>query len=122
VRRNWVESDEMTAALRASGASVVASFVMAGGVLTGKYDAGQSGRAAADIDDPRFAAARKRGRELRALATDLGVSPAALALAFALANPAVATALFGATSAAQITENAAALEIAPPAVQHILEL
>ena len=43
VRRDWVESDEMTAALEASGAGVVASFVMAGGVLTGKYDAGQTG-------------------------------------------------------------------------------
>ena len=46
VRRDWVESDAMTAALAASGAGVVASFVMAGGVLTGKYDAGQTGRAA----------------------------------------------------------------------------
>jgi aryl-alcohol dehydrogenase-like predicted oxidoreductase len=30
VRRDWVESDDMTAALEASGANVVASFVLAG--------------------------------------------------------------------------------------------
>ncbi len=52
----------MAAALEASGAGVVASFVMAGGVLTGKYDAGETGRAAGELDDPRFAAARERGQ------------------------------------------------------------
>src|ERR1700754_4078322 len=46
VQRQWLESPEMYTALSQSGAGVVASFVMAGGVLTGKYDAGQSGRAA----------------------------------------------------------------------------
>ena len=122
MRRDWVESDEMTAALKASGAGVVASFVMAGGVLTGKYDAGQSGRAAAEIDDPRVAAARERGGRLRGLAAERGASPAALAIAFALANPAVATVLFGATSPAQIAENVTALDVDPPSVQRILEL
>jgi aryl-alcohol dehydrogenase-like predicted oxidoreductase len=122
VRRDWVESDEMTAALQASGAGVVASFVMAGGVLTGKYDAGQSGRAAAEIEDPRLAAARERGGRLRALATELEASPAALAIAFALANPAVATVLFGATSRAQIAENMTALDVDPASVQRVLEL
>ena len=47
VRRDWVESDEMTAALKASGAGLVASYAMAGGVLTGKYDEGGAGRASA---------------------------------------------------------------------------
>ena len=122
VRRDWVESEEMTAALDASGAGVVASFVMAGGVLTGKYDAGQSGRAAAEIDDPRFAAARERGGLLRALATDLKATPAALAIAFALANPAVASVLFGATSPAQIAENATALEVDARTVARLAEI
>jgi aryl-alcohol dehydrogenase-like predicted oxidoreductase len=63
-RRDWVESAEMTAALDASGAGVVASFVIAGGLLTGKYDAGGNGRATYQLEDPRFASARelaKRG-------------------------------------------------------------
>ncbi len=121
VRRDWVESPEMTAALEASGAGLVASFVMAGGVLTGKYGAGGSGRAAGDIDDPRYAAALERGNGLRRLAEELGISRAALAIAFALAHPAVASVLFGATSPSQIAENAAALEVDPATVKRILE-
>ena len=117
--RAWVESAEMSAALRASGAGVVASFVIAGGVLTGKYDAGDTGRASSQIDDPRFAAARERGRRLRALADELGRSPAALAIAFALANPAVASVLFGATSPGHVADNVAALDIPPAVVQRI---
>ena len=115
VAREWVESIEMRAALEASGAGVVASFVMAGGVLTGKYDAGGSGRADGELETPRFAAAREQGRRLRALAPEIGCSPAALAIAFALSNPAVATVLFGATSAEQIADNVAALERERPA-------
>ena len=122
VQRDWVERPEMTAALEASGAGVVASFVLAGGVLTGKYDAGGTGRATADLGIPRFAAARERGRRLRALATELGLSPAALAIAFALANPAVASVLSGATTEAQLAENVTALEVDPAIVRRISDL
>jgi aryl-alcohol dehydrogenase-like predicted oxidoreductase len=120
VAREFLESIEMRAALEASGAGVVASFVIAGGVLTGKYDAGGSGRADREIDAPRFAAAREQGRRLRALGSEIGCSPAALAIAFALANPAVATVLFGATSPEQLADNVAALDIGPDAVQRLL--
>jgi aryl-alcohol dehydrogenase-like predicted oxidoreductase len=122
VRRDWVESQEMAAALDASGAGVVASLVMAGGVLTGKYDAGQTGRAAGEIEDPRFADARERGQKLRALAAEINASPAALAIAFALDNPAVTSALFGATSPAQIAENMDALDVGPETVARLLEI
>jgi aryl-alcohol dehydrogenase-like predicted oxidoreductase len=122
VRRDWVESQEMAAALDASGAGVVASFVMAGGVLTGKYDAGQTGRAGGEIEDPRFADARERGQKLRALAAEINASPAALAIAFALDNPAVTSALFGATSPAQIAENVDALDVGPETVARLLEI
>jgi aryl-alcohol dehydrogenase-like predicted oxidoreductase len=101
---------------------VVASFVMAGGVLTGKYDAGGTGRAAGQLEDPRFAPARECGRRLRAVAEELGASPAALAIAFALAHPGVASVLFGATTPAQIAENVTALEVDPAVVQRVLEL
>ena len=122
VRREWVESDAMSAALNASGAGVVASFVMAGGVLTGKYDAGETGRAAAELDDPRYAAARATGARLRALADEQATTPAALAIAFALANPAVTSVLFGATSPAQIEQNVAALGLDPATVREALGL
>jgi aryl-alcohol dehydrogenase-like predicted oxidoreductase len=101
----------MRAALEASGAGVVASFVMAGGVLTGKYDAGASGRAAGELDTRRYRAARALGRRLGELAAEHGVSSAALAIAFALGNPSVASVLFGATSAAQLTDNVSALSV-----------
>jgi len=122
VRRDWVEGPEMTAALQASGAGVVASFVLAGGVLTGKYDVGGTGRATADVETPRFAAARARGRGLHALAHELGLSPAALAIAFALANPAVASVLFGATAPAQIAENVTALEVDSGTMRRLADL
>jgi aryl-alcohol dehydrogenase-like predicted oxidoreductase len=120
--RDWVQSEEMGEALTASGAGLVASFVMAGGVLTGKYDAGGSGRATGELDDPRNQIARELGRRLHALATETGLSPAALAIAFALAHPATASVLFGATSPAQIAENVAALEVDPAIVQRLVEL
>src|SRR5262249_54782769 len=110
-QRDWVESEAMSDALEASGAGVVASFVLAGGVLTGKYETGASGRHAADIEDSALAARRRAGRELRTLASEVGVTPAALAIAFALRSPAVATALFGATSPEQIAENVGALRV-----------
>ena len=120
-QRAWLESAEMTAALQASGAGAVASFVMAGGVLTGKYDAGATaGRAAGQLEGPRYAAAREQGRRLRKIGAEVGASPAALAIAFALANPAVASVLFGATSPAQIVENVTALEIDAATVQRIV--
>ena len=77
---------------------------------------------AAEIEDPRYAAARAHGGRVRALAAELGTSPSALAIAFALANPAVTSVLFGATSGAQIQENAAALEIDRATVQRLLEI
>jgi len=118
-RRDWVESAQMDEALEASGAGLVASFVMAGGVLTGKYDAGGSGRASGQLDDPRLVAARELGRRLRAVAAEAGTSPAALAIAFALAHPRTASVLFGATSPAQIAENVAALQVDGAIVQRI---
>jgi aryl-alcohol dehydrogenase-like predicted oxidoreductase len=119
VQRGWLESPEMYTALSQSSAGVVASFVMAGGVLTGKYDAGQTGRAASDLFNPRFAEAREKGLTLHNLANELGVSASALAIAFALGNPAVTSVLFGATSPEQIAENIRALEIDEATVQQL---
>ena len=112
VHRSPVEDDSMRDALSACSAAVVASYVLAGGVLTGKYDADpKAGRAAGEIDDPRLSGAMAAGRELARLAREVGTAPAALAIAFTLANPAVATVLFGATRPAQVHDNTAALEV-----------
>ncbi len=108
-----VEHPTTTEALRESGASVVASYVLAGGVLTGKYDTDPTaGRAAGRLDDPQVARARRAARELSRLAGEREVPAAALAVGFVLANPAVASALVGATSPAQLHETATALALA----------
>ncbi len=119
----WVQSAEMTAALEASGAGLVASFVMAGGALTGKYDSGGNGRwTGAAADNPRFVAAREVGRRVVEFAAARGLSPAALAIAFALAHPATASVLFGATSPAQLDQNVGALAIDVATVRELIAL
>ncbi len=108
-----VEDPETIAALRESGAGVVASYVLAGGVLTGKYETDPTaGRAAGTLDDPQVVLARRAARELSRLAAERGVPPAALAVAFVLANPEVSSALVGATSPAQLHETAGAVALA----------
>jgi L-glyceraldehyde 3-phosphate reductase len=103
VERSWVEDDAMVDALARCGASVVSSFTLAGGVLTGKYRVDPAaGRAAGTLEDARAAAAMTAVLQLAELAATLGTSTAALAIAFALANPTVASILFGATNAEHI--------------------
>jgi aryl-alcohol dehydrogenase-like predicted oxidoreductase len=109
VRRSWVEDPEMTQALHAAGAGVVASFCLEGGVLSGKYLAGATtGRAAATLDDPRAAAAVAAAPDLTTLAAALGTTAATLALAFPFTNTDVTSVLFGATSPEQVRANCAA--------------
>ncbi|HEY6275993.1 MAG TPA: aldo/keto reductase [Streptosporangiaceae bacterium] len=110
VRRDWVEDPVMTGALTAAGAGVIASFCLAGGVLTGKYRSGPAtGRHAGSLAGPELAPALAAAGELAELAGQLGTTPAALALLFPLASPGVTSVLFGATSPRQLRENCAAI-------------
>src|SRR3954454_2244442 len=85
VRRDWVEGPDYGAALQ-GGVGVVASAVLEGGALTGRYgQAGAGGRLQALRDDPGLAEALRAGEQLSALARELDTTPAALAIAFALA-------------------------------------
>lgn len=112
VQRSWVEDPAMTEALTAAGAGVIASFCLAGGILTGKYRSGPAaGRAAGALGEARFAPAVGAADELAGLAARLGTTAAALALAFPLTNPAVTSVLFGATSAGQLQANCAAVSL-----------
>ena len=112
VLRSPVEDEAMVRALEEPGISVVASAVLAGGVLSGKYRAGAGeGRLKRGVDSPQLAPAVQAAEELAALADELGATPAALAVAFALSNPSVASVLFGATSAEQIEQNVRALDV-----------
>ena len=113
VTRQFVEDPEFTTVAAARGIAIVASYALAGGVLTGKYAADPAaGRAAGQLDQPRYAAGVAAGVELAALAAELAVEPAQLAMAFALLNPAVTTVLFGATTAEQVRSNVGALAVA----------
>lgn len=112
VRRSWVEDAATTQALRAAEAGVIASFCLAGGVLTGKYRSGTAaGRAAGALADPGVAAAVAAAEELARLAGRLDTTAAALAIAFPLTNPDVTSVLFGATSAEQVRANGAAISL-----------
>jgi aryl-alcohol dehydrogenase-like predicted oxidoreductase len=106
--RTAVENADMGAALESFGASVVASEVLARGALTGR---GRSGRAAEEAESPRLHRAFELGNELRYLATELETTPVRLAIVLTLANPRVATALFGASRPEQVRENAGALDL-----------
>jgi aryl-alcohol dehydrogenase-like predicted oxidoreductase len=110
VLRSAVEDAD--AVLAATGVSVVASMPLWFGALTGKYAAdGAAGRIAGDLDKPHLQDALALVEPLRALARELDTTPAALAIAFPLASPRVASVLFGATQPAQVAENVAAVEV-----------
>ena len=105
-----VEDPATVDALGLAGAGVVASSVLAGGALSGKYAAGGTGRLTEAPDDPSRRRSLRVGELLRTRADELGTTPSRLALGFALANPRVASVLFGATSPEQVRENVRALD------------
>ena len=112
VIRSPVEDGEMVQALQDANVSVVASYTLYGGALTGKYETpGAEGRLVAGLDKRDYSRALVVGRELIEMAGAHKVRPATLAVAFALANPRVASVLFGATRPEQIDENLRALEL-----------
>jgi aryl-alcohol dehydrogenase-like predicted oxidoreductase len=112
VRRSPVEDPDMIDALGAAGASVVASYSLDGGALTGKYAVpGTNGRVTDRLDNRDYEPGLRAGDALRALAERSGARPASMAIAFALLNPRVASVLFGATSPEQVIENVSAAQL-----------
>ena len=105
VYRSPVEDAATVEAIEASGVRIVSSATLAWGALTGR---GRTGRAA----ERPLTEAHAAAAELRGLAAELETTPVCLALAFALANPLVATVLFGASSPEQVAENAGAVGLA----------
>lgn len=85
---------------------------LGGGLLTGKYAAGETGRL---IEDAAYAARydvawmRETAVELTALAKDLGSHPATLAVAWAMAHPARPRPIVSGRSAAQLAPSLDAL-------------
>ena len=113
VKRDAVEEPGMQSVAAARDIAIVASYALAGGVLTGKYDHDErAGRAAGQLGTPRYRAGVTAGRQLAALASQTGHDPAQLAIAFALNNPSVTSVLFGATTPEQVRSNVTALAVA----------
>ena len=110
VRPDWVQDPMMEAVLSDADIDLVASYVLAGGTLTGKYLHGESGRAQAD-DSAAAVAGKGRAAAVVELAREWSVSPASLAFSFALSHPRLASVLFGATTPEQLRENVASLQV-----------
>ena len=110
VRPDWVQDPMMEAVLFDADIGLVASYVLAGGTLTGKYLQGESGRAVAD-DTAAAVAGKQRAAAIVELAREWNVSPSSLAFSFALSHPRLASVLFGATSPEQLRQNVASLEV-----------
>lgn len=95
------------------GLEIVPYSPLGGGLLTGKYAQGATGRltenaayaARYDVQWMRDAAAK-----LSALAADLGTNPATLAVAWAMAHPARPRPIISARSTAQLAPSLAALK------------
>ncbi|MFD5064796.1 aldo/keto reductase family protein [Streptomyces sp. NPDC058394] len=94
---------------------------LAQGVLTGKYVPGQQWPVQSRAHDTNDGSGTLVGwlkddvltrvQQLRSLAADLGLTIAQLSLAWVLRNPAVSTAVLGASRPEQITENAKAADV-----------
>ena len=102
------------------GIGLIAFFPLAGGILTGKYRRGQEPpKGSRAVTQPHFAR-RLNEQNLRlaedvtALAGELHCTPSQLSLAWLIRQPAVASAIAGATSVAQLEENLGALEVKIP--------
>ncbi len=97
------------------GIGLVVWSPLAQGVLTGKYNNGvpDDSRAtsldwfSSQISEDRL----EKARGITALAQELDVTPAALALAWAMKNPVVSSVITGATKPHQVDENLKALDI-----------
>lgn len=116
--REVVEGD-LEKAMRQHEMSLVVWSPLAQGVLTGKYNNGvpEDSRAKApnvnydwfqgQLSEDRLS----KARAITALAQEMGTTPAALAIAWTIKNPVVASAITGATKLEQVDQNVRALDV-----------
>ncbi len=114
VQHDGPDDPRMVELMSNHGVSLVASYVLAGGTLTGKYlgdaDSRASGRAS-DDDAPPYGAGKKVAVALADLAREWGVATSQLAFCYALGHPCLASALFGATTPEQLRDNVASYDV-----------
>jgi voltage-dependent potassium channel beta subunit len=115
--RNKVENDYLQV-FKNVGLGTTIWSPLASGLLTGKYNNGipEGSRVAIEgfgwlkertIMEEKFV----KVKQLQTLAAELGVSLAALSIAWCIQNPNVTTAILGATKKEQLTDNLTALEV-----------
>eukprot|EP00658_Telonema_sp_P-2_P047485 TRINITY_DN36122_c0_g1_i1.p1 TRINITY_DN36122_c0_g1~~TRINITY_DN36122_c0_g1_i1.p1 ORF type:complete len:404 (-),score=95.27 TRINITY_DN36122_c0_g1_i1:371-1582(-) len=103
--------------------------VLAGGILTGKYNQGIPPGSRLSMDQWNFLKDRAGNFEeslesvarLGPIAEELGCTVAQLSLAWALSNPNVSTLLLGGTKINQIISNVKALEMLPKLTREVLD-
>jgi voltage-dependent potassium channel beta subunit len=99
------------------GIGLVVFSPLSQGVLTGKYNEGVPDDSRAKNVDPNWFSRQlesgriDQARKVSELASELGVTPSALALAWAMKHPGVSSVITGATKPEQVHENLKALEI-----------
>jgi voltage-dependent potassium channel beta subunit len=112
--RNFVETG-LEAALETAGMGLVVWSPLAQGILTGKYNNGipQDSRYQNIEWFKNHVTEEKlvKARAIEKIAQDLGTTSAALAIAWVLKNPLVASAIIGATKPSQVDENLKALDV-----------
>ncbi len=127
VRRRF--EDEIMPAAERNGMGLVTWSPLASGLLTGKYDDGVPEGTRLDqtewLRDSVLKEQRlDKVRKMKAIADDLGVSRAELALAWALRQPALSSVITGATKLSQLESNlkAAGLELTDDVISALDEL
>jgi aryl-alcohol dehydrogenase-like predicted oxidoreductase len=119
-----VEDEPTRQIFNATGISIVASYSLYGGLLTGKYNQDETttkGRfGAAAVESMRQKNLLEKVNRVISLAQELGCTPAQLALAYCLKNEQVGSVLFGATKVSQVEENIRTLEILPRITQEVM--
>ncbi|MGH8963663.1 MAG: aldo/keto reductase [Jatrophihabitantaceae bacterium] len=107
-RRAVADGEPFRELFAESGISLEASDIFEGGILAGSSGSARPvGRDPGDLR-PSIADAAPRAA---AIAAELGVTPAQLAVAFCLTHAAAATVLFGASRIEQLQENLGALDL-----------
>ncbi|MBN8595363.1 MAG: aldo/keto reductase family protein [Anaerolineae bacterium] len=114
IDRAFVETG-LDSTLAANGMSMVVWSPLAQGILTGKYNDGiPAGSRHETVDWFKNHITPEKldiARKVTALAQEMGTTPAALAIAWVLHNPVVASAITGATKPTQVHENLKALSV-----------
>jgi voltage-dependent potassium channel beta subunit len=101
---------------------------LASGLLTGKYNDGIPKNSRLNMPGFEWLRDRvltddkiKKAKKLTELANKMGVSLAALSIAWCIKNPNVSTAILGATKKAQLIENLKALDVLPLLTDEVIE-